>query len=118
MSSHALAWRPHIYLTVALPAAAWDGPPGQRQAHLHTSKRATNSRVPVRFWVSLSLARIVLEHAIAGVKRCRIVKDVLRLTTEGITDWVMEIDCGLRNLRVSCPHSLPAFDLRSLMISG
>lgn len=62
--------------------------------------------------------RIVVEHAIAGVKRCRIVKDVLRLTTEGIADRVMEIACGLHNLRVSCRHPLPAFDVRSLMSSG
>jgi hypothetical protein len=35
--------------------------------------------------------RVVVEHVIAGVKRCRVVKDVLRLTTEGISDVVMEI---------------------------
>ena len=35
----------------------------------------------------------------AGVKRCRIVKDVLRNTAEGISDTVMEAACGLHNLR-------------------
>jgi hypothetical protein len=39
------------------------------------------------------------------------VKDVLRLTKEGISDRVMESACGLHNLRVSCRHPLPAFDL-------
>ena len=61
-----------------------------------------------------SSARVVVEHAIAGVKRCRIVKDVLRLTKAGISDRVMEIACGLHNLRVSCRHPLPTFDLLSL----
>jgi len=62
--------------------------------------------------------RVVVEHVIAGVKRCRIVKDVLRLTTEGIADQVMEIACGLHNVRVSSRHPLPVFDLLSLGGSG
>ena len=65
-----------------------------------------------------SSARVVVEHAIAGIKRCRIVKDVLRLTQAGISDRVMEIACGLHNLRVSCRHPLPTFDLLSLAGSG
>jgi hypothetical protein len=60
-----------------------------------------------------SSVRVVIEHVIAGGKRCRIVKDVLRLTTKGILDVVMEIACGLHNLRVSCWHPLPALDLLS-----
>jgi hypothetical protein len=60
-----------------------------------------------------SRVRVVVEHVIAGVKRCRIVKDVLRLTTKGISDVVMEIACGLHHLRVSCRHPLPALDLLS-----
>ena len=55
--------------------------------------------------------RVVVEHVIAGVKRCRIVKDVLRLTAKGISDVVMEIACSLHNLRVSCRHPLPVLDL-------
>ena len=35
----------------------------------------------------ISTARVVVENVIAGVKRCRIVKDVLRLTTDGISKW-------------------------------
>ena len=62
--------------------------------------------------------RVVMEHVIAGVKRCRIVKDVLRLTKDGISDLVMEITCGLHNLRVSCRHPLPVFDLLSLVDSS
>ena len=66
----------------------------------------------------LARVRIMVEHVIAGVKRCRLVKDVLRLTKTGIADMVMEIACGLHNLRVSCRHPLPSFDVRSLLNSG
>ena len=66
----------------------------------------------------VSSVRIVVENVIAGVKRCRIVKDVLRLTKAGISDMVMEIACSLHNLRVSCRHPLPTFDVRKLISSG
>jgi hypothetical protein len=66
----------------------------------------------------ISSVRILVEHVIAGVKRCCIVKDVLRLTTTGIADMVMEMACGLHNLRVSCRHPLPTFDLLSLVNSS
>jgi hypothetical protein len=66
----------------------------------------------------ISSARVVVENVLAGVKRCRIVKDVLRLTTEGLADLVMEIACGLHNLRVSGRHPLPTFDVLSLISSG
>jgi hypothetical protein len=65
-----------------------------------------------------SRVRVVVENVLAGVKRCRIVKEVLRLTTDGISDLVMEIACGLHNLRISCRHPLPTFDIRSLLSSG
>ena len=66
----------------------------------------------------ISSGRVVVENVIAGVKRCRIVKDVLRLTTAGISDLVMEIACGLHNFRVSCRHPFPIFDVVSLLSSG
>ena len=40
------------------------------------------------------------EHALAGAKRSRIVKDVLRNYKDDIADLVMVIACGLHNLRV------------------
>jgi DDE superfamily endonuclease len=43
--------------------------------------------------------RILVEHVIAGVKRCRIVHDVFRNTQAQFDDLVMEIACGLYNLR-------------------
>ena len=48
----------------------------------------------------LSGIRIVVEHVIAGIKRCRIVKDIFRNTIEGFDDLVMELACGLHNFRV------------------
>jgi hypothetical protein len=42
----------------------------------------------------------------------------LRLTKDGISDLVMEIACGLHNLRVSCRYPLSAFDLLSLVDSS
>lgn len=63
-------------------------------------------------------ARVVVEHVIAGIKRCRIVKEVFRLTTEGMSALVMEIACGLHNLRVSCRQPLPTFDVQSLLSSA
>ena len=62
-----------------------------------------------------SSARVVVENVLAGVKRCRIVKDVLRLTKDGVSDLVMEIACGLHNLRVSWRHPLPTFDVLNLV---
>jgi hypothetical protein len=48
----------------------------------------------------LGRLRVRVEHALAGAKRCRIVKDVLRNTKEDVSDAVMEASCGLHNLRV------------------
>jgi DDE superfamily endonuclease len=52
----------------------------------------------------ISRARITVEHVIAGVKRCRIVKDVFRNTKAGFDDMAMEIACGLHNLRTASRH--------------
>lgn len=48
----------------------------------------------------ISRVRIVIEHLIAGIKRCRIVKDVFRNTKVHFDDLVMELACGLHNFRV------------------
>jgi hypothetical protein len=44
--------------------------------------------------------RLRIEHVNSGVKRCRIVKDRLRLWKEGVRDLVMELCCALHNFRV------------------
>ncbi|HEX9595982.1 MAG TPA: transposase family protein [Anaerolineales bacterium] len=64
-----------------------------------------------------SRVRIKVEHAIAGIKRCRMVKEVLRLTKHGTSDQVMEIACALHHLRIACRHPLPSFDLFDLLDS-
>jgi hypothetical protein len=43
-------------------------------------------------------ARVIVENTIASVKRCRIVKGILRNTKEGFSDLVMEVACALHNL--------------------
>ena len=48
---------------------------------------------------ALASLRVVVEHVISGVKRCRIVKDVLRNWLAGFADLVMEIACGLHTFR-------------------
>ena len=53
----------------------------------------------------ISSIRIVIEHIIAGIKRCRIVKDLFRNTKEQYDDLVMEIACALHNFRVHCRQS-------------
>ena len=63
----------------------------------------------------LSSARIVVEHTLAGVKRCHIVKDVFRNTKAGFTDLVMEVACALHNLRVSFRQPLPVFTIWHLL---
>ena len=49
----------------------------------------------------ISSMRIVVEHVICGVKRCRIVKDVFRNTKDRFADLVMETACGLHNFRTA-----------------
>jgi hypothetical protein len=44
--------------------------------------------------------RLRIEHVNSSVKRCRIVKDRIRLWKRGIRDLVMELCCGLHNFRV------------------
>jgi hypothetical protein len=63
-----------------------------RGGELTAAEKRTNRK--------LSRIRVRVEHALAGVKRCRIVKDVLRNTAEEISDSAMEAACGLHNLRV------------------
>ena len=53
----------------------------------------------------ISSFRILVEHAIGGVKRCRIVKDRLRCTKFGFDDTVMLIACGLHNYRMSLKNN-------------
>ena len=49
---------------------------------------------------ALHRRRLRIEHVNSSVKRCRIVKDRIRLWKEGVRDLVMEICCALHNFRV------------------
>ena len=62
----------------------------------------------------ISSVPIVVENVICGVKRCRIVKDALRLTKKNISDLVMEIACGLHNLRVTFRQPLQTIDITDI----
>jgi hypothetical protein len=44
--------------------------------------------------------RLRIEHVNSSVKRCRIVKDRIRLWKAGVRDRVMELCCALQNFRV------------------
>jgi hypothetical protein len=44
--------------------------------------------------------RVRIEHVNSSVKRCRIVKDAIRLFREDARDMVAEISCALHNFRV------------------
>jgi hypothetical protein len=52
----------------------------------------------------LSGERVVIEHANSGVKRLRMLKDTVRLHGRSVRDSLLEIGCGLHNLRVMSPH--------------
>jgi hypothetical protein len=48
-----------------------------------------------------------IEHVNSSVKRCRIVKDRLRLWKQGVRDLMMELCCALHNFRVRLSPWLP-----------
>ena len=48
----------------------------------------------------LARRRIRIAHVNSSVKRCRIVKDTLRLVKDGVRDMVIEICSALHNFRV------------------
>jgi DDE superfamily endonuclease len=49
---------------------------------------------------ALNQRRRRIEHVHSRVKRCRIVKDRIRLWKAGVRDLVMELCCALHNFRV------------------
>ena len=62
-----------------------------------------------------SSTRIVVENVFAGVKRCRVVKDVCRNLKEDFADLVMEIACGLHNFRQEFRHPIKTVNLLTLV---
>jgi hypothetical protein len=58
------------------------------------------TRAEKRYNRKIARVRVRVEHALSGVKRVRAVKDVLRNTKDGFSDLIIQIACGLHNLRV------------------
>ena len=52
---------------------------------------------------ALHCRRLRIEHVNSSVKRCRIVKDRIRLWKEGVRDLVMELCCALHNSLIGKP---------------
>ena len=63
-----------------------------RGGHLTPEQKASNK--------ALARRRIRIEHVNSSVKRCRMVKDALRIWRGTIRDLVMDVACGLHNLRL------------------
>ena len=81
------------------PANVWTYQPKKkpRKQELSTEEKAENTMI--------SSLRILVEHVISGVKRCRIVPDVFRNTKAQFDDLVMEIACGLHNFRTTLRYN-------------
>jgi hypothetical protein len=52
----------------------------------------------------IASTRVVVEHAISGVKRLRMIKDTLRIQSADFRDQLMVVACGLHNLRPTSPQ--------------
>jgi hypothetical protein len=61
-------------------------------AHRDTTQQLANQALHHR--------RRRIEHVNSSVKRCRVVKDRIRLWKDGVRGLVMEICCALHNFRV------------------
>jgi hypothetical protein len=56
---------------------------------------------------AIARRRVRIEHVNSSVKRCRMLKETIRMWKDGIRDMVMEIGCALHNLRIRCTPSWP-----------
>ncbi len=88
------------FLSFTLPEVAILMPTKKpRGAELTLEQQRTNQALHHR--------RLRIEHVNSSVKRCRIVKDRIRLWKEGVRDLVMELCCALHNFRVRLNPWLP-----------
>jgi hypothetical protein len=70
---------------------------------LRPTKKPRGQELPLeeqRANQALHQRRLRIEHVNSSVKRCRIVKDRIRLWKQGVRDLVMERCCALHNFRV------------------
>jgi DDE superfamily endonuclease len=63
-----------------------------RGGSLTDEQKAENQQIARR--------RVRIEHVNSSVKRCRVMKDTIRIFKEGVRDLVAEISCALHNFRV------------------
>ncbi|NOT55529.1 MAG: hypothetical protein HOP18_13070 [Deltaproteobacteria bacterium] len=70
-----------------------------RNQELTPDQKAANQGVARR--------RVRIEHVNSSVKRCRILKDTLRLLKAGLRDLVMELCRALHNFRLRLSPWLP-----------
>ena len=80
---------------MSTPANVWTYQPKKkpRNQELSAADKAENTMI--------SSMRILVEHVISGVKRCRIVHEVFRNTTAQFDALVMKSACGLHNFRTT-----------------
>ncbi len=81
------------FLGFALPDVTMTMPYKKPKGQSLTDAQKADNRVIAR-------RRVRIEHIISAVKRCVILKEDLRLRADHIRDTVMEICCGLHNLRI------------------
>ena len=53
----------------------------------------------------ISSKRVLIEHAIGGVKILRIVKDEIRIYKETTRNMVMKTACAIHNLKINLAHN-------------
>jgi len=88
------------FLAFTLPQVEILMPTKKPRGHeLTPEQKAANHAVARR--------RVRIEHVNSSVKRCRIVKDTLRLLKAGLRDLVMELCCALHNFRLRLTPWLP-----------
>jgi DDE superfamily endonuclease len=68
-------------------------PTKKPRGHELTRAQKSRNRKPAR-------RRVRIEHVNSSVKRCRMLKETIRMWKAGIRDMVMEIGCALHNFRV------------------
>ena len=88
------------FLAFTLPQVEILMPTKKPRGHELTAEQKEANRAVAR-------RRVRLEHVNSSVKRCRIVKDTLRLLKAGMRDLVMELCCALHNFRLRLTPWLP-----------
>jgi len=93
-------WQDLGFLSFTLPEVAILMPTKKpRGAELPLEQQRANQALHQR--------RLRIEHVNSSVKRCRMVKDRIRLWKEGVRDLVMELCCALHNFRVRLNPWMP-----------